>query len=168
MSLSNKSGKNRQFFKRLITPAMHCSLIAISTVSLVACHDSNSLGSETGISHTSPIVTPKPITTYIDNVGDIKSDNQQTDITDDDTPSFLIDKNLISAKLYVDGQLVEADYDKDLGTLTPRQAIAVGKHEFSYVIVSQNANHSLTDSPKSKSFLLEMIATSGKPTPIKL
>ncbi|MDV2441950.1 Ig-like domain-containing protein, partial [Acinetobacter gerneri] len=70
-------------------------------------------------------------------------------ISNDDTPSFVIQNlaNGQTALLYVDGVKVDAIYDKASNTLTPKIPLAEGKHEISYIIVNQQGNVS---SPSDK------------------
>ncbi|WP_312967669.1 Ig-like domain-containing protein [Acinetobacter gerneri] len=63
-------------------------------------------------------------------------------ISNDDTPSFVIQNlaNGQTALLYVDGVKVDAIYDKASNTLTPKIPLAEGTHEISYIIVNQQGN----------------------------
>ena len=86
---------------------------------------------------------------YEDNVGTIVSANSTATSTDDSTPGLHIGtppNDATGATLYIDGIAVEATYDPNHATLTPKAPLLDGAHSLSYSL-SDDAGHESDVSP---------------------
>ncbi|WP_174361106.1 Ig-like domain-containing protein, partial [Citrobacter gillenii] len=85
--------------------------------------------------------TPLPLAHYSDDIGSEKNGNSSSTVTDDLRPGFKIESGLTETiKLYVDGKLTPAKYDKTTGTLTPDVDLPEGKHTFTYTLTDAAGN----------------------------
>ncbi|WP_347473804.1 Ig-like domain-containing protein [Acinetobacter thermotolerans] len=87
-------------------------------------------------------VPPAAPTAYYDNVGDEQGNFPVDKPTDDSTPGIVIGElqEGETAELLVDGEVVEAEYDAETGTLTPKAPLENGEHDIQYVIVDAEGN----------------------------
>lgn len=81
---------------------------------------------------------------YLDDVGIFQGDFLDKTATNDSHPSLNVG-NLPhdeTIRLYVNGQLVESQYDRETGRLTPTNALPDGKHSISFSLTDQAGNES--------------------------
>lgn len=96
---------------------------------------------EVEIDVTAPADAPTSISSYADVVGRVQSGQNTATTTDDTRPVFKVDADLgPDPVLLVDGNIVLADYDKDAGTLRPREALAEGRHQINYAATDEAGN----------------------------